>query len=387
MPLKTLRLLSLACLGFVCLISTACRPVALSEGLDFTEIKTPARASSTLDLRLTAPDGSALQDVAVQWRPVFASSQHAAAGRGQTDAQGHLVLNSLWPEIRYLIEVEQADGQRLRRWYQPLEPVVRWEWVVSAEDALIESSDETSVTFEPADVTDLSVSQLLIWADAEETHDFDTLRTQTTVALGVTSERTSTPTLERLQMLQAGDILWCLPRMQLSFPESGAGHSQRAYVEQMVRFVESGGTLVMSGEWAGMGGGHSSFSQALGERFGFQVSQDTLAQAEETLSIENIHDHPLTEGVAQLILSRSGSVAVRFAHRTEELAFAPSAHYRIARQAADETLPLEPEQTVLALIHWGKGRVVVLGDSSLWDNERLMQADNWRLWQNIVELR
>ena len=74
-------------------------------------------------------------------------------------------------------------------------------------------------------------------------------------------------------------------------------------------------------------------------------------------------------------------------YRTEELAFAPSAHYRIAQQAADETLPLEPEQTVLALIHWGKGRVVVLGDSSLWDNTRLMQADNWRLWQNIVELR
>lgn len=169
------------------------------------------------------------------------------------------------------------------------------------------------------------------------------------------------------------DILWLLaPSEALLAQES----------QQIREFVAAGGKLIVSSEWAG-------FPQAnlngLLAGFGLQTGTDSLQQQGAFLSIQLfIADHPLLAGVSELRLYRSSSLQIIDPQQAQALVFSPAESFRILSAGGG--------QSILAASLSGKGKVIVLGDSSLWleaDSDgngvaNYLEASNARLWRNIL---
>lgn len=315
-------------------------------------------AFSDLSLSLTDAAGVPQGAHRVSWRPVFAEPDAAESRSALTDEMGNLQVSQLLPGVRYLFSTVFA-GQTLQRWYRvpasASTPAAEgWQWIV----------DETLVTqTQASDPPPAKPERLLYVPGSSSTFSS---------ALAAAAEQMQVLPLNLRDLRAQSDVVWWVSG---DFDVDPALLTPAAR-EDLEAFVLQGGRLIMNGEWAGMYSDLRAQTQALGQRLGVVVSQDTLAQADLMLNVDNIHPHWLTVGVENLVLSRSGSVRVYNPGVTEELAFAPAEHYRIAY--------LSEQHTVLAVLRYGQGTIIAVGDSSLWSDSLFDEKDNAQLWKNSL---
>lgn len=172
----------------------------------------------------------------------------------------------------------------------------------------------------------------------------------------------------------ARDTLW------LSAPAQALTATE---IQQIGDFVKAGGKLVVTSEWAGFGALDLASLRDLLAGFGLAPGSDTLHQ-DSRLTIANLAGpHPLLTGVTQLALYRSGSVQLLQADRAHLLAYTAADGFRIAAAGG---------QGVLGYAVAGRGKVVMVGDTSLWladdadgnGTPNYREADNARLWKNTL---
>lgn len=168
------------------------------------------------------------------------------------------------------------------------------------------------------------------------------------------------------------DILWILS------PSQPLSEEQR---NRLTAFVAEGGKLVVTLEWAGFGGFSVQAARELLKPFGLEPGEDTLREESGQLSVLTLQPHFLTEGVKELSLYQSASIEA-----TSEgsiLARSSENSFRIASSGAFG---------VLATSLYGAGKVVVVGDTSLWlDSDsanqgraNLAMVDNRKLLERIL---
>jgi len=145
--------------------------------------------------------------------------------------------------------------------------------------------------------------------------------------------------------------------------------------QELQDFVRAGGKLLVNTEWAGFQHYEAVSSQRLLARFGLEAGLDSLREGHDTrLHVRHFSPHYLTHNLQALQLSHSSSLHVYHPAQGQALAFAAPGSFRILAK------PLYP---VLAVATQGLGKVVALGDSSLW-LEDYAAADNRELWLRIL---
>lgn len=180
-----------------------------------------------------------------------------------------------------------------------------------------------------------------------------------------------------LQALAQLDVLILLsPSASLSIEESSA----------IQAFVRQGGKLILTGEWAGFGGFAPSTANQLLQPFQLRFGQDTLRQGSTGfVNASPVGEHPISRGLSQLRLYQAGSVELLSSTGPPQiLARSPADSFRIVNNTG--------AFGVAAATAFGTGRVIVLGDSSLWSDldsdgdgsSNLSSADNRRLLEQIL---
>ena len=330
-------------------------PVPLSSA----NVQSKASGVSSLQILLTDASDRPLVGRRVRWRPAF-EPESAQTPSAATNAEGQVVLSDLLPGVRYLFSAASDNGLLIYQAYQvPLSPQdARWQWVLAPESALSLVTAKNPPTVKPARL-----------------HYLVGVKDDFKVAIATASEHLETLPLQLTDLRPQSDVVWWVNG---DFAVDSILLSPPAVVGALITFVSEGGMLVINGEWAGLQSPLAEITQTLGLRLGFRVSRDTLAQPSGALIIENIHDHWLTEGVHTLAMSRAGSVSVYSPKSAQELAFAGAEHYQM--------VSLQAQQTVLACLRYGKGHVIVLGDSSLWSDPWFQTRDNGKLWRNLLSL-
>lgn len=373
-------LLGLAVCLIFCLSGCLGRaPVGVTPSVEAGGQGTSAVQSVTL--ALSNPEGEALSHAAVLWRPVFAAPEQAVAL--QSDRDGQVQLAPLWPGVRYWIQVT-VDGQHYQRRYTP-SAYTHWEWTLGQPlpASFFEAPPLEVPPVKPATLT------LLTDSSVEELTEFTALMAYTQPLLTVQKAQNAEH-ITALQNQASQQVLWWMAHRTPQALQACA----EACLDAIEAYVQAGGTLLVSGEWAGLANDTTALTDQLGQRLGFQVARDTLAQSQTALTVDTVHTHALTEGVTRLALHRSSSVEPDALAFAQELAFAAAEHYQILQTdlqtdlqtEAQDLTPLKPQATVLAVLQQGQGRVIVVGDVSLWSGLYLCQADNLRLWQNILRL-
>jgi hypothetical protein len=321
-------------------------------------------APLSLNLYLTDAAHTPQTHLSVSWRPVFAAPDSSLGSVALSDEAGHLTASQLLPGVRYLFSTSFA-GHTVQQWYRvptssQTDSNSAWQWVLG-ENVLQEDvgSEDLARQHTPP-------------LNPERLHYLPGMASAFQSALAVAAAQMEILPLKLSDLRPSSDLVWWVSGDFDAEP----GLLDSAALDALEHFVFQGGTLVINGEWAGLNAGLQAQTQALGQRLGFMVSQDTLAQSETRLTVENIHRHWLTHNVKSLVLSRSGSVRVYNPQATQELAFAGAEHYRIAS--------LEEQHTVLAVLAYGQGTVIALGDSSLWSESLFKEKDNRQLWENIL---
>lgn len=152
--------------------------------------------------------------------------------------------------------------------------------------------------------------------------------------------------------------------------------------QELESFVTAGGKLIVSGEWAGFGAQNPAAVQALLAGFGLALGGDSLHQNKSLIIRLFPEQHSLVKDVKQLELYQSASVKT-LREPAQLLAYSPADGWRIASEGG---------QGVLASNLVGQGKVLLIGDSSLWldtdsDGDGISnfeEADNAKLWKNAL---
>ena len=204
-----------------------------------------------------------------------------------------------------------------------------------------------------------------------------TLNSYTSLQNAIVTEGLQVRTLASslLDQLDQLDVLMILsPSTNFSVEEIGA----------IQAFVLSGRKLIVSGEWAGFAGFDGQAANLLLTPFNIQFGLDTLRESDSGfLNVRSFSSHPITTGLNQLKLYQSGSVKLA-ASQGDLLARTASGSFQIAANTGSFA--------VLAATAYGSGKVVVLGDSSIWSNQdsdgngtaNFDEADNRKLLQQIL---
>lgn len=149
-------------------------------------------------------------------------------------------------------------------------------------------------------------------------------------------------------------------------------------------FVTAGGKLVLNTEWAGLADCDLELARELLSPWGLEPGGDSLRDpGADALAITRFVPHALTQGLQRLQIYSSGSVRSLRADQGQLLASTDSGVFRIQAGGGD---------SVLAAALGGLGKVVALGDTSLWldtDSDgdgvsNFATADHARLWQQIL---
>lgn len=147
--------------------------------------------------------------------------------------------------------------------------------------------------------------------------------------------------------------------------------------EAIARFVQAGGKLVLLGEWGGFGGYDPDGFNQLAKLFGIRFNHD-LIRGPEGSHVQARHwsDHPLAPSRAGISLWGATSLTVQ--PPAEAIAFADG--FRVAQSE---------RPAVVAVALYGAGRVIAVGDSSLWTGVTdgtmpLLEADNRQWAQTVV---
>lgn len=147
--------------------------------------------------------------------------------------------------------------------------------------------------------------------------------------------------------------------------------------EAIARFVQSGGKLVLLGEWGGFGGYDPDGFNQLAEIFGIRFNHDLIRGPEGShVQVRHWSDHPIAHSMGRISLWGATSLAVQ--SPAEAIAFADG--FRVAQSE---------RPAVVAVALYGAGRVIAVGDSSLWTGVTdgtmpLLEADNRQWAQTVV---
>lgn len=334
------------------------RSISATDTVPTTSVLTGPQG---LSLHLQDATGAPVQGAEVTWRPVFKAP--AQALRAESDLEGRLNVTSLWPGVRYVIQVLTPSGERFQRVYTP-SAYGQWQWRLTQP-------------WSPETPSRAAVQRVALLSPETSLPEYAALLQHTAASLSVSTALTSSAIVDLTAESDTSLVWWMAHRS----PQALAGCADRC-VSALVDYVQAGGTLLVTGEWAGLGADPDLLTDRLGQALNFSVGRDTLAQPQNRLRIRNLQGHALTEGVQQMVLQRSSSVVPDALAQAQELAFASAEHYQIL-QASEET-SLKPEATVLAVLQQGNGQVIVVGDSSLWSDAVLCDGDNLQLWHNIL---
>lgn len=151
-------------------------------------------------------------------------------------------------------------------------------------------------------------------------------------------------------------------------------------------WVLAGHKLIVSGEWAGFAGFSAEVSNQLLQPFNLQFSGDTLRDnSSGYLDVRSFQAHPITSGLTSLKVYQSGSVRLSQADGNGEvLARTSSTSFQILTNTG--------AFGVLAATPYGGGKVIVVGDSSLWSDQdsdgnqvsNINEANNRQLLTQII---
>ncbi len=196
-------------------------------------------------------------------------------------------------------------------------------------------------------------------------------------AITATGFQVETLTGNLLDQLDNLDVLLILsPASSFSVEEIGA----------IQAFVLSGRKLIVTGEWAGFAGFNGSAVNQLLMPLNVQFGLDTLREnSSGFLTVGGFQAHPVTTGLSQLKLYQSGSVRLGASATTGDLIARTSSN---SFQIADNSGSF----AVICAAAYGAGKVVLVGDTSLWSNEdsdgngkaNLDEADNRKLLTQIL---
>lgn len=151
-------------------------------------------------------------------------------------------------------------------------------------------------------------------------------------------------------------------------------------------FVASGGKLIVTGEWAGFGGFNGNAVNQVLSPLGVQFSGDTLRDnSTGYLSITSFDSHAISSGLKELKLYQSGSVRLGETGKGSVVARSSSNTFQILSNTGSFAVVLAST--------YGSGKVVLVGDTSLWSNEdsdgngtaNFSEADNKKLLEQILD--
>lgn len=152
-------------------------------------------------------------------------------------------------------------------------------------------------------------------------------------------------------------------------------------------FVLSGRKLIVSGEWAGFGSFDGLAANQLLAPYNLQFGLDTLRENNQGfLSVSNFLAHPVTNGLSSLHVYQSGSVRSGSGDAVAQLLARTGVNsFQIAANTGSFA--------IVAASSYGSGKVVIVGDTSLWSDQdsdgngvaNLNEADNKRLLQQILD--
>lgn len=196
-------------------------------------------------------------------------------------------------------------------------------------------------------------------------------------AIGTQGFQVQTVTSGLLDQLDELDVLMILsPSTAFSVEEIGA----------IQAFVLSGRKLVITGEWAGFTGFDGAAVNQLLSPLNVQFGLDTLREnSSGFLNVASFQSHPVTNGLTQLKLYQTGSVRLGQATTAGDLIARTSSN---SFQIADNSGSFG----VVCAAPYGAGKVVLVGDTSLWSSEdsdgngkaNLDEADNRKLLQQLL---
>ncbi len=382
-----------------------------------------AGALRELELELLNPDLKGIAEANVLlWLPGEAKPNQSQAR--QTDQQGQLLLSDLEAGQAYLLQVSAKGYRPLRKFiYGPrlAEPPMRQRLSLQPAQRLAGRVTDTSgqalaaVHIQQGQYSVLSNAkgEFELWGTESETivafkqgyqkiegpgQTFlatDAFRAELSLsaadsplrlrwddryqALGLSAAEFQAQAAEALQQSPRQVLPWSAADLEptrdllwLAYPTQNWDAEQS---QALLDFVSAGGQLILTGEWAGFGLSINDSLQDWLTPLGLQLGQDTLAQTEDSLKVNQWGADPLVEDLSAIQLARSGSLQIVELEQAHCLAYAPAAAYRIASLA----LP----QCVLARSLSGLGQVISLSDSSLWLSE-FGSADNAVLWQRLM---
>lgn len=173
-------------------------------------------------------------------------------------------------------------------------------------------------------------------------------------------------------------------------------------IENVVDFVEGGGSLFMTGEWSNLKQ-NADILNSISKHFGITFNNDRIADSKESFDeeiklfdevimrepmpqfprITDFAEHPINKGV-EVIGHFSGCSL----HAPEESALAWSSPTSFGDENADSNL--DPGEKVGHLItaahpHTNGGRIVAYGDTSILTNKYINRADSKVFIVNTVK--
>lgn len=165
---------------------------------------------------------------------------------------------------------------------------------------------------------------------------------------GFTVQTATTPTLPSLDTI---DIL-VIPSPSLTYSDSE--------INQIINFVKAGKKLIVSGEWGGFGGFNIDAVNKILLPFSIKMGGDTLRETNNGfLTISQFAPHTITSSLKTLKLYQSSSVEV----------LNPNNHSTILARTGKNGFKIANTVGafgVLATILHNTGKVIAVGDTSLW---------------------
>lgn len=161
------------------------------------------------------------------------------------------------------------------------------------------------------------------------------------------------------------------------------GILEESEIAAVIQFVERGGGLIICGEHdVGWNDDSRSTYNKLGKTFGIIFTSNAVDDPTDKMGcyctpiVHNMAEHPLTEGIAQLVFYKPCSLRIS------------SDAVAIAR-GDDDTVTIGADRiegediVVVAASEYGRGRVVVVGSHTVFDDSYINHPDNLTFCGNV----
>lgn len=296
------------------------------------------------------------------------------------DAQGQPVVNASVFDTRQSVltdkdghfELQYANGGNLRL------SIAKSGFEVFSRFIDIKVSDQN--TSESLGTLNLSPADAPLTLGIDQSHSSSSLLSRYSnmqsqlKSLGYSVNTLSGNLLDQLQNLDA--LLILSPSKAFNLEEISA----------IQAFVLSGKKLIVTGEWGGFSGFSAQSANQLLAPFSLQFGVDTLNDNGVHLDIQSLNEHALTDSVSQLKLFTTGSVRIT----------KPDANAQVVARSGAESFRIASNSGSFGVVvgaHFGAGKVVAIGDSSLWSDEdstgsgspNFFAAGNAKLLEQIMK--